>query len=67
MQPRNILGSLFFGCVWHHSSTFKQDAMHATSAVQDNYVWVLHESGSGKTAVVDPSEAAPVIAALDQR
>lgn len=41
--------------------------MHATSAVQDNYVWVLHESGSGKTAVVDPSEAAPVIAALDQR
>ncbi|CAL8469406.1 g8947 [Coccomyxa elongata] len=35
--------------------------------LSDNYVWLLHESGMGKTAVVDPSEAAPVIKALDER
>lgn len=32
--------------------------------VQDNYVWLLREP-SGKVAVVDPSEAKPVAAALD--
>lgn len=41
--------------------------MHAVLVAQDNYVWLLHESGMGKTAVVDPSEAAPVIKALDDR
>lgn len=34
---------------------------------QDNYVWVLHESETGKTAIVDPSEAKPVAQALDDR
>ena len=34
-------------------------------ALQDNYVWVLREPG-GKVAVVDPSEAKPVAAALEQ-
>jgi hypothetical protein len=34
--------------------------------VQDNYAWLLHE-GSGKVAVVDPSEAAPVVQALESR
>ncbi|KAK9842139.1 hypothetical protein WJX84_004687 [Apatococcus fuscideae] len=33
----------------------------------DNYSWVLLERASGKTAVVDPAEAQPVIAALDTR
>lgn len=37
------------------------------SWAQDNYVWILQESGSGKIAVVDPSEAAPVAKALDER
>ena len=32
---------------------------------QDNYVWLLREP-SGCTAIVDPSEAAPVAAALDR-
>lgn len=41
--------------------------MHAVLVAQDNYVWLLHESGMGKTAVVDPSEAAPVIKALDEQ
>lgn len=35
-------------------------------AVQDNYAWLLRE-GSGKVAVVDPSEAAPVVQALESR
>jgi len=37
------------------------------ASAQDNYVWILQESGSGKIAVVDPSEAAPVAKALDER
>lgn len=36
-------------------------------ALSDNYVWLLHEPKSGKTAVVDPAEAPPVTAALQQR
>ena len=45
-------------------------AMHtsdwALGAAQDNYAWLLREE-SGKVAVVDPSEAAPVVAALESR
>lgn len=37
------------------------------AAMQDNYVWILQESHSGKVAVVDPSEAEPVARALEQR
>ena len=40
-------------------------SIHA--AVQDNYVWILQESQSGKVAVVDPSEAEPVARALEER
>ena len=36
-------------------------------ARSDNYVYLLHDADSGATAVVDPGEAAPVIAALDAR
>ena len=36
-------------------------------AMPDNYVYLAHDSDSGVTAVVDPSEAAPVEAALDAR
>ena len=37
------------------------------TAMQDNYVWILQESQSGKVAVVDPSEAQPVARALEER
>jgi hydroxyacylglutathione hydrolase len=33
--------------------------------LKDNYVYLLHEPTSGATAVVDPSVAEPVLAALD--
>ncbi|WP_420402733.1 hydroxyacylglutathione hydrolase [Nisaea sp.] len=33
----------------------------------DNYVYLLHDADSGATAVVDPGEAAPVIAELEAR
>lgn len=36
-------------------------------ARSDNYVYLLHDADSGDTAVVDPGEAAPVIAALEER
>lgn len=38
----------------------------STVCVQQNYVWLLTEP-SGKVGVVDPSEARPVINALQQR
>jgi len=37
------------------------------SALTDNYVWLLHEPDSGETVVVDPAEAAPALAAAEQR
>ncbi|MBW4091706.1 MAG: hydroxyacylglutathione hydrolase [Proteobacteria bacterium] len=33
--------------------------------LSDNYAWLLRESGSGATAIVDPADAAPVIAAIE--
>ncbi len=36
-------------------------------ALSDNYVWLVHDDASGETMVVDPAEAAPVLAAADQR
>ncbi len=35
-------------------------------ALSDNYIYLLHEADSGTTAVVDPAEPGPVIAALDR-
>lgn len=35
-------------------------------ALRDNYVWLVHDEGTGTTAVVDPAEAAPVEAALTE-
>ena len=36
-------------------------------ALSDNYVYLLHDAGTGATAVVDPGEAPPVEAALAAR
>ncbi|HEU0098335.1 MAG TPA: hydroxyacylglutathione hydrolase [Allosphingosinicella sp.] len=35
--------------------------------LSDNYVWLIHEPGSGETAVVDPAVAEPVLAAAEAR
>ncbi len=35
--------------------------------LKDNYGYLLHDRSSGQTAIVDPSEAEPVLAAADQR
>ncbi len=34
--------------------------------LRDNYAWLLRETESGDVAIVDPAEAAPVIAALER-
>ena len=34
--------------------------------LSDNYAWLLHESGSGMVAIVDPADAKPIIAALEK-
>jgi hydroxyacylglutathione hydrolase len=34
--------------------------------LSDNYAWMLRESGTGAVAIVDPAEAKPIIAALEQ-
>lgn len=36
-------------------------------AFADNYIYVLRDAASGKVGVVDPGDAAPVIAELDRR
>ena len=42
-------------------------AIELLPALSDNYMYLLHEADSGVTAVVDPADPAPVIAALDRR
>ena len=34
--------------------------------LSDNYIWLVHESQSGETVVVDPAVAAPVVAKADE-
>jgi hydroxyacylglutathione hydrolase len=37
------------------------------AALSDNYVWLMHDPGSGDTAVIDPAVAEPVLAAAAER
>lgn len=39
----------------------------AVPAFADNYLWLVHDSASGETAVVDPGDAAPVLAEAEKR
>ena len=36
-------------------------------ALADNYIWLVHEPASGETVVIDPAEAALVLAAAEAR
>jgi hydroxyacylglutathione hydrolase len=36
-------------------------------AFSDNYLWLVHDEASGETAVVDPGDAAPVVAEAARR
>jgi len=36
-------------------------------ALSDNYIWLVHEPGSGETVVIDPAEAAPVLEEANRR
>ncbi|MCW3835883.1 hydroxyacylglutathione hydrolase [Sphingomonas canadensis] len=36
-------------------------------ALSDNYIWLVHDGASGATMVVDPAEAAPVLAEAAKR
>jgi len=39
----------------------------AVPAFSDNYIWLVHDAASGETAVVDPGDATPALAAAEQR
>jgi hydroxyacylglutathione hydrolase len=39
----------------------------AVPAFSDNYLWLVHDEASGETAVVDPGDAAPVLAEAERR
>jgi hydroxyacylglutathione hydrolase len=39
----------------------------AVPAFADNYIWLVHDEASGETAVVDPGDAAPVLAEAEAR
>lgn len=36
-------------------------------ALSDNYIWLVHDTASGETMVVDPAEAEPVLAEAEAR
>jgi len=36
-------------------------------AFADNYIWLVHDSASGETAVVDPGDATPALAEAERR
>jgi hydroxyacylglutathione hydrolase len=36
-------------------------------AFTDNYIWLVHDEASGETAVIDPGDAAPVLAETERR
>jgi hypothetical protein len=46
------------------NSVLQIERVHCLS---DNFAWLLHEPQHGVTAVVDPSEAAPVLSALQAK
>src|SRR3954453_19067086 len=39
----------------------------AVPAFSDNYIWLVHDEASGETVVVDPGDAAPVLAEAQRR
>jgi len=39
----------------------------AVPAFTDNYLWLVHDQAGGETAVVDPGDAAPVLAEAERR
>jgi hydroxyacylglutathione hydrolase len=39
----------------------------AIPAFSDNYIWLVHDSASGETAVVDPGDAAPALGEAQRR
>lgn len=39
----------------------------AVPAFADNYLWLVHDEARGETAVVDPGDAAPVLAEAERR
>ena len=39
----------------------------AVPAFTDNYIWLVHDSESGETAVVDPGDATPALAEAHRR
>ena len=36
-------------------------------AFADNYIWLVHDEAGGETAVIDPGDAAPVLAEVERR
>lgn len=40
--------------------------IHPVKAFNDNYLWVFHQEGGRQACVVDPGDAAPVLAWLDE-
>src|SRR5690242_4376841 len=39
----------------------------AVPAFADNYIWLVHDEASNETLVVDPGDAAPVLAEAERR
>ena len=38
---------------------------HAIPILSDNYAWLIRDEDTGYTAIVDPADEAPIVAAID--
>jgi hydroxyacylglutathione hydrolase len=55
---------------WRSSAVANKESdmeIVAVPAFADNYLWLVHDEESGETAVVDPGDAAPVLAEAQRR
>lgn len=62
---RRLLATATMAVAVHPAPSSDALKVDRVNCLSDNYVWLLREP-SGKVAVVDPSEAKPVAAALEQ-
>jgi hydroxyacylglutathione hydrolase len=67
-QTADILSKYLFLLIFYEISVALGSMLKPTPvrALKDNYIWLIHGRDTGRVAIVDPGEAAPVIAALER-
>lgn len=63
----NIQSSHVFSPLYQQLMTYLSCILFQVPCLQDNYAYLLHDVDTGTVGVVDPSEAVPVINALQRK